>query len=176
MSKTTAVNVMLLVISIGLAVAGQLAMKAGMSSVVDKGGDLEMSDFAHPVSLAVRVAKDGPPAVVGIVLYAISAVFWLIVLSRVNLSVAYPMVAVGYVVVVFWSWLVFKEEVRWFSWVGLALIAIGVIITSQGLKSDGTGNGEPALKPATVQTVSATGAGENHPFNDETGIGDNNQL
>lgn len=176
MSKTTAINVVLLVISIGLAVAGQLAMKAGMSSVVDKGGDLEMSDFAHPVSLAVRVGRDGPLAVVGIVLYAISAVFWLIVLSRVNLSVAYPMVAVGYVFVVFWSWLVFKEEVRWFSWIGLALIAIGVIITSQGLKSDKNGDSEPALRPTTVQVAAAPGAGEDHTFRDETRIGDNNKL
>lgn len=162
MSKTTAVNVVLLVISIGLAVAGQLVMKAGMNSVVDKGGDLEMSDFSHPVSLVVRIAKDGPLAIVGIALYAISALFWLIVLSRVNLSVAYPMVAVGYVFVVFWSWLVFKEDVRWFSWVGLALIVAGVIITSQGLKSDKGGDGARALRPSTAQTAVAVPPGENH--------------
>lgn len=161
MSKTTAVNVVLLVISIGLAVAGQLVMKAGMNSVVDKGGDLEMSDFSHPVSLVVRIAKDGPLAIVGIVLYAISALFWLIVLSRVNLSVAYPMVAVGYVFVVFWSWLVFKEDVRWFSWVGLALIVAGVIITSQGLKSDKGGDGARALRQPTVE-AGAVPSGENH--------------
>lgn len=140
MSKGTLINVLLLVVSIGLAVAGQLVMKSGMRSVVAKGGDLQLKDIAHPVSLFLRIARDGSLAILGIVLYAISAVFWLIVLSRVDLSVAYPMVAVGYVFVVFYSWLVFKENVRWFSWIGLALIVIGVIITAQGLKSKESGS------------------------------------
>ncbi|GEM_PF-249280 len=154
MSKGTLINVLLLVVSIGLAVAGQLVMKSGMRSVVAKGGDLELKDITNPVSLVVRIAKDGPLAILGIVLYAISAVFWLIVLSRVDLSVAYPMVAVGYVVVVFYSWLVFKENVRWFSWIGLALIVIGVIITAQGLKSK---ESQPRQTPqgSLVKTIEA---------------------
>lgn len=155
MSKTL-VNVVLLVISIGLAVTGQLAMKAGMNKVTHDGKDpLEFKEFAHPFKLVKRVVKDGPWAVGGIVLYAVSAVFWLVVLSRVALSVAYPIVAVGYVVVVLYSRFVFNEPVKAIAWVGLALIVVGVAITAQGLKAD-----EPAgksLKPV-VQA-----AGEQEP-------------
>lgn len=146
MSKTL-INVVLLVVSIGLAVAGQLAMKAGMQKV----GEIQAKDIKHPWKLIVRVLES-VWAVVGVVLYAVSAIFWLIVLSRVPLSVAYPIVAAGYVVVVFYSWLVFKEEVKWISWVGLALIVIGVVLTAQGLKpkeDDTTG-----IKPPAVQTAS----------------------
>jgi len=132
MSKTVVVNAILLILSIGLAVCGQLSMKAGMTKV----GEITAADFSEPFELIGRVARSAW-AVIGIILYAISAVFWLIVLSRVNLSVAYPLVAAGYVVVVFYSWLVFKESVRWFSWIGLALIVIGVIIAAQGLKVKG---------------------------------------
>jgi len=132
----TFVTVILLVISIGLAVFGQLAMKAGMNAVTHNGSNpIKARDFAHPFSLAKRVVRDGPWAIGGILLYAISALFWLVVLSRVSLSVAYPMVAAGYVAVVVYSRFVFKEEVRWFAWIGLALIVIGVIITAQGLPS-----------------------------------------
>ncbi len=161
MSKGTLINVLLLVVSIGLAVAGQLVMKSGMRSVVAKSGDLQLKDIAHPVSMVLRIARDGPLAIVGIILYAISAVFWLIVLSRVDLSVAYPLVAVGYVIVVLYSWLVFKEDVRWFSWIGLLLIVIGVIITAQGLKSKGSGHGGTG-QSRFVETVQGSGAGKSY--------------
>jgi len=129
MSKTV-INVILLVISIGLAVSGQLAMKAGMNKV----GEIKKEDFKHLGNLIMRVLKSHW-AVAGILLYAISSLFWLVVLSRVPLSVAYPIVAVGYVVVVIYSKLVFKEDVRFIAWIGLALIVVGVIITAQGMKS-----------------------------------------
>ena len=87
-------------------------------------------------------------AVAGIILYAVSALFWLVVLSRVPLSVAYPVVAGGYIIVVVYSRFVFKEDVRFIAWVGLAMIVVGVIITAQGLKSKSTTSAE--LKPAVA--------------------------
>jgi multidrug transporter EmrE-like cation transporter len=147
MSKTV-VNVVLLVISIGLAIFGQLAMKAGMNKVTHNGENpLQVSDIKHPVALIKRLFKEGPWAIVGIILYAISALFWLVVLSRVPLSVAYPMVAVGYVVVVLYSRFVFNEQVKWIAWVGLALIVIGVAITAQGLKSNNNAEEKGYQKP-----------------------------
>ena len=147
----TVITVLLLVISIGLAVAGQLAMKAGMNDIVSVHGDLKMDNFKHPVTLAKWLVKDGPWAVAGILLYAISALFWLVVLSRTSLSVAYPMVAAGYVVVVLYSRFVFNENVRWVSWVGLAFIVVGVIITAQGLPKKDT-ESKP-VKSAIVQVA-----------------------
>src|SRR5450756_1733911 len=106
-------------------------------------------------------------AVIGVLLYAISAVFWLVVLSRVNLSVAYPIVAVGYVVVVLYSWLVFKEPVKWFTWIGLAFIVMGVVIAAQGLKSK-TPNESSNLKAPTAKVAAASG---DVSVKNETGIG-----
>jgi len=162
MSKTV-INVTLLVISIGLAVAGQLAMKSGMNKV----GEITKEDFKHPGDLILRVLKSFW-AVMGVLLYAVSAVFWLVVLSRINLSVAYPMVAAGYVVVVFYSWLVFKEPVKWFSWIGLVLIVAGVIITAQGLKSKKNDDSDALRAPKTRVTseMNANGASANN----ESGI------
>src|SRR5450759_1288444 len=149
----TAITVTLLIISIGLAVAGQLAMKAGMNDIVAKHGDLKMENFKHPGTLVKWIFKDGPWAAAGILLYAISALFWLIVLSRTSLSVAYPMVAAGYVVVVLYSQFVFNENVKAIAWVGLVFIVIGVAITAQGLPA----KKKTELKPASsvVQTAQA---------------------
>ncbi|MCJ7652717.1 MAG: SMR family transporter [Actinobacteria bacterium] len=161
MSKTF-INVALLVLSIGLAVAGQLSMKAGMNKV----GEIKSEDLKHPFELIGRVIKSAW-AVIGVLLYAISAVFWLVVLSRVNLSVAYPIVAVGYVVVVLYSWLVFKEPVKWFTWIGLAFIVMGVVITAQGLKSETTSD-NGSLKAPAGQVAAASG---DLSVKNETGLG-----
>lgn len=159
MSKTL-VNVILLVISIGLAITGQLAMKAGMNKVTHNGENpLEFKEFAHPWTLIKKVVSDGPWAIGGIILYAVSALFWLVVLSRVPLSVAYPIVAVGYVVVVLYSRFVFNEPVKAVAWVGLALIVVGVAITAQGLKSDSPSSKE-GLKPSTSIVGEAEPRGE----------------
>ncbi|MBN1288226.1 MAG: EamA family transporter [Actinobacteria bacterium] len=169
MSKATIVSILLLVLSIGLAVAGQLSMKAGMSKVVEDGGELSFADFKNPVELASRIGKS-VWAVIGVLLYAISAVFWLIVLSRVDLSVAYPLVAAGYVVVVFYSWLVFKEDVKWFTWVGLILIVAGVVIAGQGLAA---GDDDKSDKTSIERKAEPTLATE-AAFPNETSISNNN--
>jgi len=149
----TAVTIILLVVSIGLAVAGQLAMKAGMNDIVKVHGDLKMNNFKHPVTLVKWIFKDGPWAAVGILLYAISALFWLVVLSRTSLSVAYPMVAAGYIVVVLYSKFVFNENVKAIAWVGLVLIVIGVAITAQGLPSKKKAETPTKAAAAVVQTA-----------------------
>ena len=129
MSKTM-VNVLLLILCVTLAATGQIAMKAGMNEV----GEITGEDLAHPGDLIVRVLES-VWVVVGVLLYLISAIFWLVVLSRVPLSVAYPMIAIAYPVVVALSWLLFDESVRWIAWVGVVLIVAGVTVTAQGLKT-----------------------------------------
>jgi len=158
----TSITVVLLVISIGLAISGQLAMKAGMNDIVAKHGDLTMQNFKHPVTLVKWLFKDGPWAVWGIVLYAISALFWLVVLSRTSLSVVYPMVAAGYVIVVLYSKYVFNENVKWIAWVGLVFIVIGVAITAQGL---------PRKEHRSVKPTSAVAGQAAAPHKDDTRIG-----
>jgi undecaprenyl phosphate-alpha-L-ara4N flippase subunit ArnE len=64
-------------------------------------------------------------------MFVLSAVFWLVVLSRFDLSVAYPLVSFGYIIVVFVSMLVFKEPVTWVRWMGVAAIVFGVILVSR---------------------------------------------
>lgn len=171
MSKTM-VNVLLLVLSIGLAVAGQISMKTGMQKVVKESGELEFSDFKQPVELVKKVGSSFW-AVFGIVLYAVSAVFWIFVLSRIDLSVAYPLVAFGYVVVVFYSWLVFKEEVKWFTWIGLVFIVIGVVIAGQGL-SAGKKEEKSEVGTAVVQSQALPGTVTEIITDNDNSIGDSN--
>lgn len=65
---------------------------------------------------------------VGLSLYALSAVTWLMALRRVELSIAYPMVATGYVIVVIASYFLFHEAISPQRWLGLGLVTVGVIL------------------------------------------------
>ena len=75
-----------------------------------------------------------PRVLVGLFLYVISAFLWILVLSKVRLSVAYPMLSISYFLVVILSATVLKERVNWkFAGLGLFFISAGVSFIGFGL-------------------------------------------
>lgn len=119
-------SLVLIFTSIALAVTGQLLLKSGMAEV----GRIGAGDLAYYRVMFTKAALE-PRVVIGLTLYVISAVFWLVVLSRVDLSFAYPFAGLGYVVVVLVSWLALNETVGPLRWVGSVLICLGVILISR---------------------------------------------
>jgi len=67
----------------------------------------------------------------GIFLYLISTIFWLAALSRVDLSYAYPMISIGYVLVLVLSWAIFNERLAFIRIAGVILICFGVLLVSR---------------------------------------------
>jgi multidrug transporter EmrE-like cation transporter len=120
-------NFLLIFISVLIAVLGQLTMKHGISSsrLVARLGEVS-SVYSYFVS-----AFTNPFVLTGFLLYGLSSLFWLIVLGRVQLSYAYPLVSMGYVLAVFFSWLLFKEPVGPMRFAGLAAICVGVTLLSR---------------------------------------------
>jgi multidrug transporter EmrE-like cation transporter len=66
------------------------------------------------------------------ILYLTSIIFWFVALSKLSLTVAYPMQALGYVVVSIAAILIFKENMTHVNWLGIALILLGVFFTQFG--------------------------------------------
>lgn len=64
----------------------------------------------------------------GAVLYALSFILWLYVLSKAKLSYAYPFISLTYILVVFLSYIILGEPFSKEIWVGVVLITIGVSI------------------------------------------------
>ncbi|HIE09707.1 MAG TPA: multidrug resistance protein [Armatimonadetes bacterium] len=114
--------IVLILVAVSLGAFGQILIKYGMSEF----GEISGVDFGK----AVR-ALFTPYVFSGVALYVISTLFWLIVLSRAPLSFAYPMIAAGYVLVVFLSWLVLGERVTALRMAGLALIVVGVALVGR---------------------------------------------
>ena len=118
-------QLILLLATVSLNVFGQLMMKKGMSSVGAVTGDL--STIAHTLSRAFF----NPYVVAGVAAYGFSSIFWLVLLSRVDLSYAYPALSLGYVLITLVSAFVLGEQVSALRWAGVFTICLGVILISR---------------------------------------------
>ena len=75
-----------------------------------------------------------PAILAAIPVYAISNVGWLVVLSRLNLSVAYPFLASLYIFLPILSMIFLDESVSLQHWVGIFIIGLGVaVVLNAGL-------------------------------------------
>jgi multidrug transporter EmrE-like cation transporter len=63
--------------------------------------------------------------------YGTSLCVWLAALSRAPVSIAYPMLSVGYVVVAFASFVWLGESLSPAKVLGIALICVGVVLVSR---------------------------------------------
>jgi multidrug transporter EmrE-like cation transporter len=108
------------VISIALSVIAQFALKAGMS------GDGVKAALATPFGLHTLVALLlNKFVVLGFSLYGLGAVVWLAVLSKWDVSKAYPLVGTGFVLTVAIGWMT-GEDVTGLRMVGVGLICAGI--------------------------------------------------
>lgn len=122
-------SMLLILTSVSLGVAGQLVLKMG----IIRAGNLEAA-LAQSAWRFAAAILGSPLIVLGLAFYGISSVFWLLVLSRVELSLAYPMLALGYVGILIVSAVFLHEEVTTLRWLGTALIVIGVVLNATTAK------------------------------------------
>ena len=119
----------LLVISITLGSVGQVFLKKGIQGTVLVGSSL-VTTVQNIFCVLVQ-----PWVLLGLSLYAISTFFWVVVISRVRLSVAYPMISMSYFLVVLLSALYLHEKVNW------ALAVPGLVFITGGVSFIGLGMG-----------------------------------
>ena len=113
------------IISISLSVLAQFCLKIGMSSTSAYGA------FSSPVSLkAVAQALLNPYILVGFFLYGFSAIVWLAVLARWDVSKAYPLVGLGIVLTLIIGAFI-GEQVSYYRIIGVLLICSGIFFVSQ---------------------------------------------
>lgn len=115
-------SLLLILISVILSASGQVAMKMGASSLSGK-NDMLLMKFVHYLT--------NLPIMVGLALYGISAFVWIAAIEKVQLSYAYPMAALGYVLVAAMSVWFFQEPMSPMRIAGLAIIVVGVVVISQ---------------------------------------------
>jgi multidrug transporter EmrE-like cation transporter len=103
----------------------QLLLKAGTNSV----GHFEFS-AANVMPVGWKLATE-PHIVGGIACYVVSVVVWIMALSRVEVSIAYPMLSIGYVVNALAAWWLFGEAVTPARLAGIGIIVLGVFVVAR---------------------------------------------
>jgi multidrug transporter EmrE-like cation transporter len=121
----TAISFTLLLAGVLLNAAAQLLLKAGTNAV----GAFEFS-AANAVPVGMKLALE-PHILGGIACYVVSVVVWILALSRVEVSVAYPMLSIGYVVNAVAAYYLFGEAVSATRLVGIGVIILGVFIVAR---------------------------------------------
>jgi drug/metabolite transporter (DMT)-like permease len=110
----------LLLFAVGSAATGQVLLKHGMETAAKR--------VAESRGSLVVAAATSPWVVLGLTVFAVSAVAWLTTLSRVPLSIAYPFNALGYLAILTASVVVLNERANVWTWVGSLFVVAGLIM------------------------------------------------
>lgn len=113
---------LIIIVSVGLSALAQLSLKIGSAALSP---DIPLR--ALPTVAIAKAVFLNPHILIGFFLYGIGALTWLLVLSRVELSVAYPFVALGLIVTMLLGALVLQESVGLLRMLGGLLIVLGVL-------------------------------------------------
>ncbi len=125
--KTANANIQslgLVLTSVAFGAVGQLVLKAGMNSL----GGVQLS-----VDTLLKMATN-PLLIVGIAIFGISTLLWLLALSKADLSFAYPFLSLIYIAVLFGGAVLFKEAITLPRVLGFAVIVTGVWIVARSEK------------------------------------------
>jgi multidrug transporter EmrE-like cation transporter len=110
----TLVSLWFILAGVLLNAAAQLLLKAGTNAM----------------PLGLRLAIE-PHILGGLACYVVSVVVWVIALSRVPVSIAYPMLSIGYVVNAIAAWWLLGEAVTPMRLAGIAIIVVGVFVVAR---------------------------------------------
>lgn len=115
----------LILLGVLLNAGAQLMLKAGMTQI----GEFDFS-MANVLPIGLKVAGN-LPIITGLSMYVISVGVWLLVLSRVQVSFAYPMLSIGYIVNALAAYYFFGEPLTSVRMLGIFIIIAGVYLVAQ---------------------------------------------
>lgn len=115
----------LILFAVTLNTIAQLLLKRGMIAI----GHFEFS-FANVIPIALKVLQN-PYLLGGMVVYVVSLAAWLLTLSRVQVSVAYPLTSLGYIATAFVGCCYMNESISLTKFIGIAIIILGVFLVTK---------------------------------------------
>jgi multidrug transporter EmrE-like cation transporter len=120
-----AASIAFLLCGVLLNASAQLLLKAGTNAI----GHFEFT-AENFLPVGMRLALE-PHILGGMACYAVSLVVWILGLSRVPVSVAYPMLSIGYVLNAVAAWHLFGESLTAQKLVGIGFIVLGVVLVTR---------------------------------------------
>lgn len=115
----------LILLAVFINTAAQLLLKAGMNRV----GYFNFS-WANVAPISLEVISN-PFILAGLVCYVFAVLVWLLVLSRTEVSIAYPMISMAYILNAIAAYYLFNEELSLTRIMGIGVIIIGVYLVAR---------------------------------------------
>ncbi|WP_118178917.1 SMR family transporter [Paraburkholderia phosphatilytica] len=119
------VSLFCILLGVALNACAQLLLKAGVNAV----GHFEFTR-ANILPIGFKIAMQ-LPIMGGLACYVVSVGVWIVGLSRVDVSIAYPMLSLGYVVNAIAAWYLFGEVLSVQRLIGIGIILVGVFILAR---------------------------------------------
>ena len=114
----------LILVSVALAAAAQLTLKHGMNQFTSGG--------RQPLAVgSLGTVATNLFVIGGLAIFGLSAVVWLLVLSRASLSFAYPFASLTYVLILLADRFVLHEQIPVLRWAGVFAIVTGIVLVAQ---------------------------------------------
>ena len=117
----------LILASVLMSALAQILQKTGMN-----GGTIRESLAQAHWATSLGLIAFNPWVLGGLVVYFLSAGVWLLVLSRVQVSFAYPFVGLGFIVTMIAGWWMFGDNIGAQRIAGTALVGIGIVLIARG--------------------------------------------
>jgi drug/metabolite transporter (DMT)-like permease len=114
-------------VSLATSLAGQTVIKLGMNRPEAAG-----AAGRGPLALVIFILRS-PEVLLGLGLYGIGALAWIAVLARLDLSLAYPFLALNFVLIVLAGRVLLGEAVPPLRWLGVAVIFAGVVLVARSV-------------------------------------------
>ncbi|MBP3819302.1 MAG: EamA family transporter [Butyrivibrio sp.] len=115
----------LIILGVTLNTVAQLCLKQGMVSM----GAVSL-ELAGLLDFVIKAATS-PFIMLGLSCYVASFAVWLVVLSRVEVSMAYPMLSIGYIATAAFGYCFWGESLGVYKMTGILLICAGVVVMFQ---------------------------------------------
>ena len=119
-------NYAIILLTICISVAAQTLLKSGMKEI----GTVESLTPDKIIPLAWKMGTN-IFVFTGLALYGVGTFFWLILLSRLDLSFLYPFGALQYLLIFIVSYIFFGENIKFARILGVSVILAGIFIISK---------------------------------------------
>ncbi len=123
--KNLAMLIGMILVSVLLAATAQLTLKHGMNQITASSGTASLS------AGSLKAIVSNPIVWGGLGLFGLSAVVWLLVLSRASLSFAYPFASITYVLILLADKFVLHQQIPALRWAGVFFIMVGIVLVAQ---------------------------------------------
>lgn len=113
-----------IILCVILSTGAQLILKAGANRINEN-----LQDATGIWSIFWTLLN--MPIIIGMCIYVISAVTWIWILTKVDISIAYPFISLGFIMTLLFGWLIFGESLSTQKILGTVLIVVGCIFITR---------------------------------------------